>query len=149
MKRRLALSLVLSTAALLLVSFGASAKLVGFQTVDHKVGCYMDNDGVRCDARRPKFDPGPAPADCQFDWGGGVILSRHGSAEFTCASDTTLDRNHPELNWQEGDRVKVGRFHCRALDDFTIKCRNKRNKYGFVISRYDVHFLDSSGFVSP
>jgi hypothetical protein len=139
MKRRLAFSLLLSISAFLLASPGASAKLVGFQTMDHQVGCYMDNDGVRCDARRPKFDPGPPPADCQFDWGGGVILFRHGAADYTCASDTTLDRNHPELD--VGEKVKVGRFKCKALDVATLKCRNKRNGYGFVISRYDVHFL--------
>src|SRR5829696_4317244 len=105
MKRRLAFSLLLSITAFLLAAPGASAKLVAFQTVDHKVGCLMDGDGVRCDARRPKFDPGPAPADCQFDWGQGVVLFRHGPADYTCVSDTTLDRNAPELNWQDHDRV--------------------------------------------
>ena len=148
MRRRLAFTLLLSISAFLAFSPGASAKLVGFQTVDHKVGCYMDGDGVRCDARRPKFDPGPPPADCPVDYGQGVFVGRHGPADFVCAGDTTLDRNHPELDWREGDKVKVGRFHCKALDDATIKCRNKRNKYGFVISRYDVHFLDSSGVVT-
>jgi hypothetical protein len=68
-----------------------------------------------------------------------VILSRHGPAGYTCVSDTTLDRNHPELD--VGEKVKVGRFKCKALDVATLKCRNKRNRYGFVISRYDVNFL--------
>ena len=142
MKRRLAFTLLLSITAFLLASPTASAKLVAFETVDHKVGCLMDGDGVRCDVKRPKFDPGPPPADCQFDWGGGVILFRHGPADFTCVSDTAFDPDAEELNWQDHDKVKVGRFKCKALDDATLKCRNKRNKYGFVISRYDVHFLN-------
>ena len=148
MKRRLAFTLLLSITAFLLATTGASAKLVAFETVDGKVGCLMDGDGVRCDVKKPKFDPGPAPADCQFDWGGGVILFRHGPADFTCVSDTTFDPDAEELDWQDHDKVKVGRFHCKALDNFTIKCRNKRNKNGFVISRYEVHFLDSSGVVT-
>ena len=142
MKRRLAFSLLLSIPVALLVSSGGSAHLVGFQTKDHKVGCYMNAKFIRCDARNPKFDAPPQPASCELDWGQGVELGRHGPADFVCAGDTTLDRNHPVLNWQEGDKVKEGRFKCKALDDFTLKCRNKRNKYGFVISRYDVRFLD-------
>ena len=143
MKRRLAFTLLLSIPAFLLASAGASAKLVGFQTVDHKVGCYMDGDGVRCDVRKPKYDIPPKPADCEFDWGGGVIVTRHGPAAHTCVSDTTLDREHPELD--VGEKVKAGRFKCKALDVATLKCRNKKNKYGFVVSRYEVHFLEQGG----
>jgi hypothetical protein len=149
MKRRLAFSLLLSIPVAMLVSTGGSAHLVGFQTHNHDVGCIMDGKGVRCDARNPQFDPGPPPANCDLDYGQGVFLGRHGQADFVCAGDTTLADDNPVLNWRHGDKVKEGRFHCRALDVATIKCRNKRNRYGFVISRYDVHFLDSSGFVNP
>jgi hypothetical protein len=145
MKRRLAFTLLLSISAFLLASPGASAKLVSFQTVDHKVGCIMDGQGVRCDAKNPKFDPGPAPADCELDYGQGVFVGRHDPPDFVCAGDTALNRDAEELPWQHGEKVKAGRFHCKALDNFTIKCRNKKNKYGFVISRYEVHFLDKGG----
>src|SRR4051794_3482437 len=109
MKRRLAFTLLLSTTAFLVASSGASAGVVqAFQTVDHKVGCIIDGQGVRCDAKNPKYDPGPPPADCDLDYGQGVFLGRHDPADFVCAGDTALTRGAPELDWQGGEKVKAG-----------------------------------------
>ena len=50
-----------------------------------------------------------------------------------CASDTTLDPGHQTLS--AGDKLKQGRFKCKAKDASTIKCVNTRNKHGFIVSR--------------
>ena len=133
MNRRLLLPLLVTLAAVTASAAPASAKLVGFQTEDQKVGCYLDGQGVRCDVKGQKWEPPPQPATCEFDWGYGVIVDRRGPAEYVCASDTTLDPGHQTL--AAGDKVKQGRFRCKAKDASTIKCVNTRNKHGFVVSR--------------
>ena len=141
MHGRLAIAPSLVILALAAAALGApaNAKLAGFQSEDHKVGCYISGQGARCDVRNPKWTPPPKPADCELDWGFGVAVGRHGPADYVCAGDTTLDRGHPEL--AVGKKQKQGRFKCKALDVATIKCVNKRNHEGFVVSRFQVELL--------
>ena len=137
MKRCLALALALLAVALLAPS--ASASLVGFKSKDGRVGCYMDGKGARCDAKKPTWQAPPTPPDCELDYGQGVAVSRHGAADYVCAGDTTLDPRHEVLG--VGERVKRGRFKCKALDAKTIKCVNTRNGEGFAISRFAVELF--------
>jgi hypothetical protein len=140
MNRRFALSLLVLLGLLALSAPGASASLVGFQSEDGKVGCYANGKGVRCDVKKPKWDPPPPPADCDLDWGQGVVVSRKGPAEYVCAGDTTLDPGHDVL--ESGDKIKTGRFKCKALNESLIKCVNTRNREGFEVSRFEVHLFE-------
>ncbi len=133
MSRRIALSLSLALVAVAAFASAANAGLVGFQSEDHKVGCYLSGKYARCDVKGPKWQAPPRPASCELDWGEGVVVDRHGAAGYVCAGDTTLDPNHEEL--AAGDKAKRGRFKCRAKDAATIRCVNTRNKHGFVVSR--------------
>jgi hypothetical protein len=128
-----------ATVAVAVLAPPASASLAGFQTENGKVGCYLDGQGVRCDVKKPRWEPPPQPASCEFDWGQGLILFRQGPAEYVCASDTALDPRHDVL--AAGEKVKRGRFKCKAFDRGTIKCVNKRNGEGFTVSRAEAELI--------
>jgi len=141
MNRRLTVSMrLISLAAIAVMAPSASAKFVGFQTPDKKVGCEMDGHGARCDVRKPDWTPPPPPADCELDYGQGVFVGRSQPADYVCAGDTALDRKNEVL--EEGEKIKTGRFKCKNKGDDTIKCVNTRKKTGFVISQERVEFLD-------
>jgi hypothetical protein len=131
--RPMVIPLFVALIALVACAASASASLVGFQTEDHKVGCYLNGKGARCDVKNPKWEAPPKPATCELDWGQGVAVDRRGSADYVCAGDTTLDPSHQVLF--AGDKVKRGRFKCKARDAQTIKCVNTRNGHGFIVSR--------------
>jgi hypothetical protein len=95
----------------------------------------MDGHGVRCDVKEHSWEAPPKPSWCDVDWGGGVAVDRHGDAGFLCAGDTTLDPNHPVL--QYGDKITRGRFKCKSKQS-GMKCVNTRNEHGFVASRDSV-----------
>ena len=133
MRLRLVIPPLLALAICAAFTASASASLVGFQTEDQKVGCYLSGKGARCDVKGPKWDAPPQPPTCELDWGQGVAVDRRGAADYVCAGDTTLDSSHQVL--LAGDKVKRGRFKCKARDASTIKCVNTRNKHGFVVSR--------------
>ena len=135
MKRTVLLALIASVASLACIT-PAFASLVGFQTSDHRVGCYLNGQSVRCDVDKPKWNA-PRPPGCQVDWGQGVAVGRRNlPAGYVCAGDTTLDPNHDVL--AAGEKVRRGRFKCKALDAKTIKCINRRNGHGFEVSRRSV-----------
>ena len=138
MNPRLTLPVLVSLFALALAG-PASAKLVGFESEDGKVGCYMNGQGVRCDVKKPEWQAPPKPADCDLDWGQGVSVSRHGMADFVCAGDTTLDPRHDVL--EAGDKIKTGRFKCKARSESEVKCLNKRTGDGFAVSRAEVRLF--------
>ena len=139
MNRRLTLPLLLSLAAFAVLAPPASAKLIGFQTPDKHVGCYISGQGARCDVKGPKWDPPPPPADCELDYGQGVTVGRHTPGEYVCAGDTTLDPNHEVL--EDGQKVRAGRFKCKNKGEDTIKCVNTRTKDGFRVSRVEVELF--------
>jgi hypothetical protein len=139
MSARLLLSLFLALVAGAVCASAASARLIGFQTPNEKVGCYVSGDGARCDVRRPRWQAPPPPADCELDYGQGVVVGRKGPAEYVCAGDTTLDPGHDVL--RRGEKVKAGRFRCKNTGQNTIKCVNRRTRAGFLVSRRSVRFL--------
>lgn len=143
MNRRLAAPLLLtSLVALAVVASPASAKLVGFQTPDKKVGCYMDGQGARCDVKKQEWTAPPPSMPCELDYGFGVFVDRHNPAGYVCAGDTTLDRKHEVL--EEGDKLKTGRFKCKNVGEDTIKCVNTRTKDGFLVSQLEAELLPGS-----
>jgi hypothetical protein len=134
--RRLAILSSFALAITALLATSAHASLVGFQTESHRVGCYLSGQGARCDVKKPNWEAPPKPPSCELDWGQGVAVGRHGSADYVCAGDTALDSGHQVLF--SGDKVKRGRFKCKAKSRSTIKCANTRNEHGFIVSRNSV-----------
>ena len=138
MNRRLVLFGLVAGLALGGPASSASAKLIGFQTPNGNVGCYMDNQSVRCDIRKHEWQAPPPPADCQFDYGYGVFVARKDPARFVCASDTTLDPDHDLL--RRGEKLNTGRFRCKNKDG-AVRCANRRNGHGFEISKQRVRLF--------
>ena len=50
---------------------------------------------VRCDIAERDWEPPPAPAYCELDYGQGIALSAGGDPEFVCAGDTALGADAP------------------------------------------------------
>jgi hypothetical protein len=107
-----------------------------FVTPSRNIGCYLDDQGARCDISRRNWEPPPAPADCDLDWGGGISVSGAGEASFTCAGDTVLGGKE-ELAY--GKAVRAGDFTCRS-DSKAMRCENTRSGHGFTlaIEQYNV-----------
>ena len=138
MNFRLAFSLLLALAALAALTATSSAKLVGFQSPSHNIGCYMSGKGVRCDIKEHSWPTPPKPPTCDVDYGQGVAVDRHGTADYVCAGDTALDPSNPVLG--SGEKKKTGRFKCKSTQ-IGMQCLNKRNGHGFLLSRDDVELF--------
>ena len=143
MNRRLALplafSLCLAAIATAALAAPASAKLVGFQTPDEKVGCYMNGQGARCDVEGQKWTAPPPAMPCELDYGFGVEIGRRDGSGYVCAGDTTLDPEHEILD--DGEKIKTGRFKCKNVGDNAIKCVNKQDGGGFEVSKLAVELF--------
>jgi hypothetical protein len=130
--------LALSIGALALVGAApAEAGLVLFHSPSGNIGCSLAGYGARCDVDQHSWTPPPKPASCDLDWGGGVGVSRHGKADYTCAGDTTL---HQGNTLAYGASVQRGRFRCKSLTS-GVRCVNRRNKHGFKVSADSVELF--------
>ena len=120
-----ALAIALSAAA-------AEAGAAGFfQSPSGNIGCAISRHDVRCDIREHDWTAPPKPSWCELDWGSGVAVGHHGRAEIVCAGDTTLGVGR---HLAYGDAIERGRFRC--VSRMTgMRCRNRRNDHGFVLSR--------------
>jgi hypothetical protein len=79
----------------------AATDLVGFTSPSGNVGCIIDSAYIRCDISERDWSPPPRPADCEFDYGQGISLSRGEEAAFVCAGDTALAA---ESHWAMASR---------------------------------------------
>jgi hypothetical protein len=115
----------------------AAADRVGastfFQSPSGNIGCVIDMQfGVRCDIRNRDWSPPPKPAFCRLDWGHGLELGRRGRGRFVCAGDTTLGEGR---RLAYGKAIQRGRFRCLSRRNIGMRCVNRRNGHGFVLSR--------------
>src|SRR5262245_21274534 len=65
-----------------------------FQSPSKNIGCAaVDEDvvQVRCDIRNHAWKSPAKPANCELDYGDGLVIEAGGTAEFVCAGDTTLN----------------------------------------------------------
>jgi hypothetical protein len=103
---------------------------VQFTMPSGNIGCTMQSDGgvVRCDIRQRDWAPPVKPADCEYDFGQGLILG--GTAFFVCASDTALI-GAPVLPY--GSTARQGKYECRS-DEVGVTCTNLESGHGFLLS---------------
>jgi hypothetical protein len=88
--------------------------------------------GVRCDIDERDWSPPPRPADCELDYGHGVVLGVGEAAQFLCAGDTTIGRDSEPLAY--GDAITAGPIRCESAQS-GITCRDVESGHGFSISR--------------
>ena len=94
--------------------------------------------GVRCDIDKRDWSPPPRPADCELDYGHGVVLGVGEAAEILCAGDTTIGRDGEPLAY--GDAITTGLLRCESAQS-GITCRDVESGHGFSISREAYHLF--------
>lgn len=102
-----------------------------FLSPSGNIGCYLDKSGARCDIVRKTWQPPPAPADCDLDWGAGVSVGQADEASFTCAGDTVLGAKD-KLAY--GESLRAGDFLCSS-DSTAMSCSNTVSGHGFALAR--------------
>ena len=88
--------------------------------------------GVRCDIDERDWSPPPRPADCDLDYGHGIVLGVGEAAEILCAGDTTIGRDTEPLAY--GDAITAPPLRCESAPS-GITCRDVESGHGFSISR--------------
>jgi hypothetical protein len=88
--------------------------------------------GVRCDIDERDWSPPPRPADCELDYGQGVVLGVGEAAQLLCTGDTTIGRDTEPLAY--GDAITAGPIRCESAQS-GITCRDVESGHGFSISR--------------
>jgi hypothetical protein len=122
---------------LALVLPARASAFIGFHSPSGNIGCVMERAGVRCDIREHDWPTPPKPKSCELDYGGGVFVGKKHRAGFVCAGDTTLGIGKA---LPYGSSKHLGRFHCTSLER-GMRCRNRRNGHGFLLSRESVHLF--------
>jgi hypothetical protein len=94
------------------------------------IGCCLDSSRARCDIVRKNWQPPPAPADCDLDWGFGISVDRAKEATFTCAGDTVLGGKE-KLAY--GASLRAGDFTCGSATK-AMRCESTRSGRGFTLA---------------
>jgi len=107
-----------------------------FQTPSKNIGCYLSAEAARCDIVKKDWTPPPKPADCELDWGLGVIVERDRKASINCAGDTVIGAGEVLAY---GSSLRAGNFVCDSASS-GIRCSNLTSQHGFALSvqSYDV-----------
>jgi hypothetical protein len=107
-------------------------ELTAFTSPSGNIGCQIDREAVRCDIAERDWEPPPPPADCQLDYGQGIMLTAGGEAALVCAGDTALAPGAQELPY--GQSIAAGLLRCESSES-GMSCRDVETGRGFRISR--------------
>jgi hypothetical protein len=134
--RRLLLAF-LTVAALLGAGASSACAFKGFESPTHNIGCIMYAQGARCDIAQHSWPLPKRPKSCEFDYGGSVFIGDNGRGEYGCVSDSAFQAG-PVLPY--GAKLRKGRFICTS-EEIGMRCVNRRNGHGFLLSRQRVRFF--------
>jgi hypothetical protein len=121
----------------LVESSAAMEPTVYLQSPSHNIACVIFPGGVRCDIRHYSWPVPPKPKSCEFDYGGGLSLSKHGKAYYNCVSDTVLGMGKV---LPYGRSRSLGRFRCTSKKS-GMRCVNRRNGHGFLLARESIRLF--------
>lgn len=108
-----------------------------FSSPSKNIGCRITEDDARCDVSNYEWSELPAkPVDCEFDWGGALIVGQKGPGEVGCVSDTELGATDVLAY---GTATTAHGFTCTS-ESSGMTCRNDATGHGFEIARarYDI-----------
>jgi len=107
-----------------------------FQTPSKNIGCALTAEMVRCDIVKKDWTPPPKPADCELDWGFGIIVEKGAKASFNCAGDTVIGAGEVLAY---GQSLRAGDFVCDSTSS-SLRCSNVTSGHGFALSAqsYDI-----------
>lgn len=136
MNQKVLLSVATISLTSLLIPTSSLAQTAGFQTPTGNIACELVGEGqdnLRCEIGsylnpRP---PQPYRGFCEFDWGGGLLLSEAGKPDILCISDTIRDRRKYVLPYNR--RWSNGGFTCVSRR-IGLTCTNTSGN-GFFLSR--------------
>ena len=103
-----------------------------FETPSGNIACSISESHARCEIRQKTWNPGPAPSDCNLDWGYGLIVEGESEGRVLCAGDTVRTNDAPTL--QYGTATQTGSFVCSS-EESGVTCTNNETGHGFEISR--------------
>ncbi|SEH83341.1 hypothetical protein SAMN04489835_4676 [Mycolicibacterium rutilum] len=109
----------------------------GFIAPSGNIACRLDATYARCDIMDRDWSSPPKPADCEWDYGQGLLLVTAGPAEFICAGDTAFG---VEDVLPYGEAVRVGPMRCESAEA-GVTCRNADTGRGFVLSRQSYQLI--------
>ena len=115
----------------------AASAFKGFETPSHNIGCILTEQGARCDIRDHSWPLPKRPQSCEFDYGGSLFIGNRGRGEYGCVSDSAMGAG-PVLPY--GRTIRKGRFVC-ASEEIGVRCVNRRNSHGFLLSRQRVRLF--------
>ncbi len=105
-----------------------------FSSPSGNIGCVIEPLFVRCDIAERDWDPPPAPADCELDYGQGLTLEAGATAELVCAGDTTLGVGGPDAALAYGESIAAGLLRCES-NRSGIRCQDVETGRGFALAR--------------
>lgn len=106
-------------------------KLTAFSSPTGNIGCYIDRRSVRCDIGDRDWNPPPAPASCDLDYGQGIELRAGAAPAFVCAGDTALGGGEA-LDY--GSSIAAGLLRCESAES-GMTCRDTETGRGFSLSK--------------
>jgi len=102
-----------------------------FVTPSGNIACVLDDTEARCDIRQHSWQAPAKPADCQFDYGNGMVVTADG-AGYTCVSDTVLgQQGAPVLAY--GQAVANATFTC-VSQPAGVRCMSVQGR-GFTLAK--------------
>jgi hypothetical protein len=107
---------------------------LSFSIPNKSIDCvYMEDERdvplLRCQTKFALKPLPPKPADCDLDWGGGLILANNGQVSGVCAGDTVAG-NYTTLAY--GRAWEKNGFRCVASRS-GLTCKSRNGK-GFFLS---------------
>ncbi|MBU2662193.1 hypothetical protein KOI35_01600 [Actinoplanes bogorensis] len=101
-----------------------------FKTPSQNIACALTASDVRCDIVRKSWTPPAKPADCDLDWGNGLVVSG-GKVVFTCAGDTVIGSSDQTLEY--GQALRAGSVRCDS-ESSGLTCKDEETGHGFTLA---------------
>jgi hypothetical protein len=106
--------------------------LTRFITRGSNLGCVLSTTQVRCVVVSRVWTAPAQPKACTAAWGGALVLSRTGLAQFACGG-LSKPPSHATVIADGWDDT-VGGFTCQVRS-FGVNCFNLSDRRGLLVSR--------------
>lgn len=110
----------------------ASRSYEWFVSPSGRIGCMITKDEARCDVSDYAWSElPPKPSDCEFDWGGTLVVETKSAGYVGCISDS-VSGGTDVLGY--GEATHAFGFTCRS-ETSGVECRNDATQHGFEAAR--------------
>ncbi len=109
----------------------------GFIMPSKNIYCVVYSERLRCEIVSKLKPLPPQPADCNLDWGSGLVLTKTTPAEVLCAADSIYSPDFLTLSY--GQQWESAGFLCKSAAD-GLTCTNPQGR-GFFLNREEWKLL--------